>query len=72
MDANDITTEELLALFAKKANTPPSGPNELLARHLKCKQSRNVSEAVANAASRHIDPGDPRLLPPSEMLPPLA
>jgi hypothetical protein len=72
MEATEITTEELLALFAKKAITPPSDPNELLARHLKCKQSRNLSEAVADAAGRHIDPGDPKLLPPSEMLPPLA
>ncbi len=72
MAPSEITTEELLALFAEKANAPPSGPNELLVRHLKCKQSRNLSEAVANAAHRYIDPGDPRLLPPSEMLPPLA
>jgi hypothetical protein len=72
MASTEITTEELLALFAEKANAPPSGPNELLVRHLKCKQSRNLSEAVANAAHHYIDPRDPRLLPPSEMLPPLA
>jgi hypothetical protein len=71
MEANEIATEELLALFAERATTP-SGPNELLARHLKCKQSRYLSEAVSNAARSHIDPGDPRLLPPSELLPPLA
>jgi hypothetical protein len=68
----EITEEELLALFKDKANTPPSGPNELLARHLKCKQSRELSEAVASAAHRYTDPANPRLLPPSEMLPPLA
>jgi len=72
MTPNEITTEELLALFADKANTAPSGPNELLARHLKCKQSRALSEAVANTAHHYANPGDPRLLPPSEMLPPLA
>ena len=69
---NQITREELLALFAEKANAPPSGPNELLVRHLKCKESRNLSEAVATAAHHYISPGDPRLLPPSELLPPLA
>ena len=69
---NEFTTEELLALFTDKADTPPSGPNELLVRHLKCKESRTLCEAVASAAHRHIDPGNPRLLPPSEMLPPLS
>ena len=69
---NELTTEELLALFTDKANAPPSGPNELLVRHLKCKESRNLSEAIATAAHCYIDPGHPRLLPPSEMLPPLA
>jgi hypothetical protein len=69
---NELTTEGLLALFRDKANAPPSGPNELLVRHLKCKESRTFSEAVASAAHRYIDPGDPRLLPPSGMLPPLA
>ncbi|HEX2916900.1 MAG TPA: hypothetical protein VHN81_00165 [Edaphobacter sp.] len=72
MATTEITEEELLALFRDKANTPPSGPNELLARHLKCKQSRDLSEAVANAAHRYIDSANPRLLPPTEMLPPLA
>lgn len=72
MAPNEITTEELLALFTEKANAPPSGPNELLVRHLKCKESRNLSEAIATAAHRYTDPGDPRLLPPSEMLAPLA
>jgi predicted anti-sigma-YlaC factor YlaD len=72
MATKEITEEELLALFKDKANTPPSGPNELLARHLKCKQSRELSEAVASAAHRYTDLANPRLLPPSEMLPPLA
>jgi hypothetical protein len=68
----ELTTEELLALFSEKANAPPAGPNELLVRHLKCKESRKLSEAVANAAHHYISHGDPRLLPPTEMLPPLA
>ncbi len=72
MAANEITKEELLALFADKATTPLSGPNEILVRHLKCKQSRALSEAVASAAQCYTDPGGPRLLSPSEMLPPLA
>jgi hypothetical protein len=72
MELHEISKEELLALLAAKASTPPSGPNELLVRHLKCKESRALAEAVANAAGRHVDPHDPRLLPPSEILPPLA
>ena len=72
MAVNEMTTEELLALFRDKANTPPGGPNELLARHLKCKESRALSEAVASAAQQYTNPDSPRLLPPSEMLLPLA
>jgi len=72
MKMPELNREDLLALLAEKANAPPSGPNELLVRHLKCKQSRSLSEAVAKAAHRYIDPGDSRLLPLSEMLPPLA
>ena len=67
-----ISKEELLALLAEKANAPPSGPNELLVRHLKCKESRTLAEAITNAVRQYADPGDPRLLPPSEILPPLA
>ena len=67
-----VSREELLALLAEKANAPPSGPNELLLRHLKCKESRALAEAIANAVRQYVDPSDPRLLPPSEILPPLA
>lgn len=67
-----LTEEELLALLEGKANASPSGPNELLARHLKCKESRELSQAVANAASRYAEAGGPKLLPPTELLPPLA
>jgi hypothetical protein len=72
MADSPMTTEELLALFKTKANTPPSGSNEILARHLKCKESRALSQVVANAASRYVDPGEPTLSPPTELLPPLA
>lgn len=67
-----LSKEELVTLFREKASTPPSGPNEILARHLKCKESRALSEAVATAVQRYVNPNDPRLLPPSELLPPLA
>jgi hypothetical protein len=72
MESHEISREELLALLAAKANTPPSGPNELLVRHLKCKESRALADAIANASGRHVDPRELRLLPPSEILPPLA
>jgi hypothetical protein len=67
-----MTREELLNLLSEKANAPPSGPNELLARHLKCKKSRALAAAIASAGRQYVDPHEPRLLPPSEILPPLA
>lgn len=72
MPPKEISTEELLAVFREKANTLPQGPNELLARHLKCKQSRLLSEAIAGAVQHYCVPSEARLSPPSEMLPPLA
>jgi hypothetical protein len=72
MEPREITREELLKLLSEKANAPPSGPNELLVRHLKCKESRELAEAIASATRQHIDPSEPRLLPPPEILPPLA
>ena len=48
----------------------------ILGREFKvaCKENEReeLSEAVASAAHRYTDPANPRLLPPSEMLPPLA
>jgi len=72
MEFCELTREELLVVLANKANAPPSGPNELLVRHLKCKESRALAEAVASAMRQYAEPSDPRLLPPSEILPPLA
>ena len=67
-----MTREKLLELLATKASASPTGPNELLARHLKFKESRNLAEVVAYATQRYADPSDPQLPPPSELLPPLA
>jgi MoxR-like ATPase len=41
-------------------------------RSLYVRVEHPTPDAVANAAGRHVDPHDPRLLPPSEILPPLA
>ena len=72
MAPSEMTREKLLALLAAKASASPTGPNELLARHLKCKESRTLAEAVAYATQRYADPSDQQLQPPSELLPPLA
>jgi hypothetical protein len=72
MEPREISREELLNLLAEKADAPPSGPNELLVRHLKCKESRALADAVASAARQYISSNDPRLLPPLDILPPLA
>ena len=53
MAPNEITTEQLLALFTEKANAPPDGPNELLVRHLKCKKSVQLASILAEAMDRY-------------------
>jgi hypothetical protein len=65
------STEELTAAFKDRAAAPPSRQNELLVRHLRCKESLELSDAVTGALGRyHAD--NVRALPaPTEILPPL-
>ena len=66
-----ISRDELLALFAERATAPPPEANLLLARHLQCKTSVQLAQAVTEAI--HCFGGnDPHPLEaPSELLPPL-
>lgn len=66
-----MSREDLVALFASKATEPPAEANKMLARHLQCKKSMKLADAVKDAVDRY--PGnDPLLLPaPSSILPPL-
>jgi hypothetical protein len=60
--------EELRAL----EHTPPKRANRLIARHLQCKKSLELSKAVAEAARRSSQNPAPALEAPGELLPPLA
>jgi hypothetical protein len=65
------SAEELIAEFRARAAAPPNRQNELLVRHLRCKESLELSDAVTSALGRyHAD--TVRALPaPTEILPPL-
>ena len=65
------STEELIAAFKDRAAAPPSQQNELLVRHLRCKESLELADVVTSALGRyHAD--NVRALPaPTEILPPL-
>jgi hypothetical protein len=66
-----ISREDLLALFAERATEPPPEANLLLARHLKCKTSVQLAQAIIEAV-RCFEGSDPDPLEaPSELLPPL-
>ena len=45
--------EELIAAFKARAAAPPNRQNELLVRHLRCKESLELSDAVTSALARY-------------------
>jgi hypothetical protein len=67
-----MTTEELAALFMAKAAEAPPAANLILARHLQCRESRDLSSAVAEATQRYAGTERTLLPTPPELLPPLA
>jgi hypothetical protein len=67
-----MTSEELVALFMFKAAEPPPAANLILARHLQCKESCDLSSAIAEATQRYAGTDRTLLLAPPELLPPLA
>jgi hypothetical protein len=71
VDRQQKGTEELVAIFKARAAAPPSRQNELLVRHLRCKESLEVADALTSALVRyHAD--NMRALPaPTEILSPL-
>ena len=66
-----MNAENLIAEFKDRAAAPPGRQNELLVRHLRCKESLELADAVTSALGRyHAD--NVRALPaPTEILPPL-
>jgi len=66
------TREELAALFMAKAVEAPPAANMILARHLQCKESCALSNAVAEAIQRYAGTDRTPLEAPRELLSPLA
>jgi hypothetical protein len=66
-----MSQEELVALFLKKAAEPPPEANLILARHLQCKESCDLAQAVSEAIRKYVAAGSYRLPTPPELLPPL-
>jgi hypothetical protein len=66
-----MNPEDLIAEFKARAAAPPNRQNQLLVRHLRCKESLDLSDAVTSALGRyHAD--NMRALPaPTDILPPL-
>jgi hypothetical protein len=67
-----MTREELAALFMAKAAKAPPAANLILARHLQCKESCELSSAIAEATQRYAGTERTLLPTPPELLPPLA
>jgi PRTRC genetic system protein C len=66
-----ITPDELIALFAAKATAPAGEAEQLLVRHLKCKESVDLSRIVTEAMDRYAGTNSQPLPAPAELLPPL-
>jgi hypothetical protein len=63
--------EELIAVFKSSAATPPDRQNELLVRHLRCKESLSLADALTSALTRYHAHDAHVLSAPTEVLPPL-
>lgn len=71
MPRTGLTTAELLVLLAAKAAAPPPETSQMLARHLQCKESLQLSQCVAEAMGRYTAADSHPLRAPTELLPPL-
>ena len=66
------TREALAALFMAKVVEAPPAADLILARHLLCKESCELSSAVAEATQRYAGTDRTPLNAPPELLSPLA
>ena len=71
-EAPPMTTADLLDLFARKATEPLPESNQLLVRHLQCKESLKAAHCLVEAIDRFAGRDDPPLPAPSGLLPPPA
>lgn len=71
MHGQQTSPEELIDVFKSRAATPPDRQNALLLRHLRCKESLSLADALTSALTRY-HAQDAHVLPaPTEILPPL-
>jgi len=62
--------EELITEFKARAEAPLNRQNAILVRHLRCKESLELADALTGALARYHS-HDARTLPaPTEILPP--
>ena len=66
------TRDELAALFMAKAAEAPPAADLILAMHLQCRESCDLSNAVAEATRRYARTDKIPLVAPADLLPPLA
>jgi len=66
-----MNPEDLIAEFKARAAAPPNRQNQLLVRHLRCKESLELSDAVTSALARYHADNAMALPAPTEILPPL-
>ena len=72
MAAPKMNPEELIALFAAKAASPPPETSQVLVRHLQCKESIALARSVSEAMDQYSANHNQSLAAPTELLPPLA
>ena len=63
--------EELIAALKARAAAPPNRQNALLVRHLRCKESLELADALTSALVRYHANDMRALSAPTEVLPPL-
>jgi hypothetical protein len=72
MPVTEMSADTLIAVFEARAAAPPPEANQMLVRHLQCKESLAVSRAVAEASDRYSSNECQLLAAPTELLPPMA
>jgi hypothetical protein len=72
MAAPKMNPEELIALFAAKAASPPPETSQALVRHLQCKESIALARMVSEAINQYTANQVHTLPAPTELLTPLA
>jgi hypothetical protein len=71
MPKRQVRQGELIAVLKAKAAAAPGRQNELLVRHLKCKETLELADAVTSALVRYHAHDAHGLPAPTEVLPPL-